>query len=146
MRKNYGITLVTLIIIVIILLILASVVTVSALSYIKDSADNKLYTELYEVQHAVLQQYELFQSTGNSKYIIGSSVSKSYVEGFIPNTISLVSNEDYYELTPGNLEQIGIKQSEDNYIINYVTGEVINKTTNKDSYGDTLYIRGKESI
>ena len=56
----------------------------------------------------------------------------------IPDTYT---NKDYYRLTKAHLEQIGISNVEDQYIVNYVSGEVINFSQKADSKGNPIYVQ-----
>ena len=51
-------------------------------------------------------------------------------------------NSNYYFLSTenGGLEELGITNSEDAYIVNYETGEIINYTTKLTETGKPLYI------
>ena len=50
-------------------------------------------------------------------------ISADIRQQLISNTVG-----DYYELSQVQLKSIGVNNAEDTYIVNYKTGEVINKT------------------
>lgn len=135
MRKKSGITIISLAITIAVALVLISIVTVSGIGYIKDARNNKYATELFQVQHAVLEQYTMYQETKNEDmYIVGEPITMAEVTEAIQNSeIFLTGDEgEYYLLTPANLVELGIQQADNEYIVNYETGEVINKTHPKD--------------
>ena len=144
MKKDSGITIITLAITVIVMLILVSVGIVQGTGYIKEVRINRINTELYEVQNAVFSQYTLFTATNNNSYLKGNVITKSSVEALLPAGMYLSGvSGSYYELNPNELESIGIKKAKDTYIVNYETGEVINKTKKTNEDGVFLYIRGR---
>jgi len=52
----------------------------------------------------------------------------------------LNNNEKYYYLDEATLEDMGITNSSFEYIVNYSTGEVMNKTVQKTASGKVLYM------
>ena len=150
MKKDSGITIIALAITIVVMLILVSIVTISGIDYIRNSKNNRLTTELQQVQHAILQQYSLYNTTGNEKYLVGNPITREEIitSDILPGNIFLADISDdpqYYRLSPEDLGGIGIYGSKDTYIINYVTGEVINETTNRLNNAEQtfLYIRSK---
>lgn len=148
-KENKGITLIVLAIAVIVLLILATVTIYNGTIGIDDAEDGKLQAEVQMVQHAVLEQYVQFNLTKNTKYLVGDKLDLSQAQQIaqemgitlvdIPNTYN---NRDYYRLTKEHLAQMGITNAEDQYIVNYVSGEVMNFTRKKDSAGRPVYVQG----
>ncbi len=147
-ENSKGVTIVTLVITVIVMAIIAGVGIYLGTGNLKSVKESKLKSELGMVQHAVLEQYTKYKTTQDKTYLIGSPIEKSLVTEYANELgISLVSipsqyqNQDYYLLTIENLKSIGISNSEDEYIVNYVSGEVINKTKKFLSNKEPLYLR-----
>jgi type II secretory pathway pseudopilin PulG len=144
-RKNQGITLVALVITIIILLIIAGISVTGTIRGIDETNESKQISELYMIQHAILERYTKSQLT--KEELPGTQIQKNEVQGIIDeinlkteNTITLKGNEtDYKELTQLDLENLGIENVTDTYIVNYKTGEVINATTQKTKSGKALY-------
>ncbi len=157
-RKNQeGITLIALTITIIVLLILAGITINMGTSNIKDSKENALLTELGMVQNAILQRktkVDLTDEEYPGEVITSTSVdldqiiqdinaNKAAEEEMVDRKDD--NDEDYYLLTNTNngLADLGITNSEDEYIVNYETGEVINYTTKVTGSGKPLYIYAK---
>ena len=102
--------------------------------------NNALTSELQMVQHAVLERYTQYKVINDQNLLEGNSITYQEVQN-IANEIgvTLKDTDNYYELNPEDLKEIGIMKSEDTYIVNYETGEVINKTKLKTISGDALY-------
>lgn len=149
MVKNQdGITIVSLMITIIVLLIIAGIGIGFGTSSINQAADSKLTSDLMIVQHAVLEQYGKYKTTKDVGYLVGNKVEKSSVESLasqmgvnLVNIPDTYTNNDYYRLDKASLIQLGIQESSDEYIINYLSGEVINVTKMKTSSGAPLYVK-----
>lgn len=128
-----GVTLVALIITIIILLILAGVsITIGSFSI--DNYKNKtLESEIRMVQTAVMSQYEKYIAIKDASLLVGEQCSES-------GDINAIT-KDFNLLEPEDLEKIGMENPKDTYIVNYKTGEVINKTSTK-SDGTILKLNG----
>ena len=148
LNKQNGITMVSLIVTIVVLLILSSIGVNMGLKGINSVNDSKLTSELEMVQHAVLEQYTKYKTTKDTVYLVGNKISddeaKMYANELgvtlanIPNTYT---NKDYYRLDKASLVAIGIKDSSDEYVINYITGEVMNITVKKLSNNNPLYTK-----
>ena len=126
-------------------------------SNIKDSKENALLTELGMVQNAILQRktkVDLTDEEYPGEVITSTSVDLDQIIQDInankaaeEETVDRKddNDEDYYLLTNTNngLADLGITNSEDEYIVNYETGEVINYTTKVTGSGKPLYIYAK---
>ena len=133
MKRNNGITLVTLVITIIILLIIAGVtISVGSVS-INLHKDKILSSELKEIQIVVMQQYQKHLTVKDESLLIGT---KCAISGDINAT-----DKEYYLLNVEDLEKLGMENAKDTYIVNYKTGEVINKTS-KNSKGEELHLQG----
>ena len=157
-RKNNGITIISLTITIILLLIIASVTISIGIGSIRESKENLKVSELNMVQQAVLENYTKYKTTNNNMYILGKKVSYADMQTLIneinseiltSETITLKvsdytgENVDismyYYELSQENLEEMGISNIDETYIVNFSTGEVINKTAQITINGRPLY-------
>ncbi|MBO5478294.1 MAG: hypothetical protein J6A04_00985 [Clostridia bacterium] len=149
MKSQKGITMVSLVITVIILIILSSIGITIGTNSISSSNDSKLTSELLMVQHAVLEQYTKFQTVKDKGILVGNKMQLTEVQAIAQELgITLVSipdnysNKDYYRLDKAALLEIGIKDTNDEYIINYVSGEVMNITQKTTSNNNALYVKG----
>lgn len=147
-KEEKGITMVSLIVTVILLLILSTIGINMGISGINSIKDSKLNAELEMVQHAVLEQYTKYKTTRDSVYLVGNKITKEEVSNFanemgvtLANIPDTYSNKDYYKLDKEALEAIGIKDSTDEYVINYVSGEVMNITVKKSNNNSPLYTK-----
>lgn len=148
LKVQKGITLISLVITVIILLIVSMVAVNFGINGISTTKDSKLEAELNMVQHAVLEQYTKYKTTRDVVYLVGNKVQEEQLNGIteelgitlvnIPNTYS---NRDYYKLDKASLKEIGLQQTEDEYIVNYISGEVINITKKRLSDNTPLYTK-----
>ena len=157
-RKTIGITLIALVVTIVVLLILAGITINIGTQSIKDSREDALLSELGMVQNAVLQRKTKADLTTNEAYP-GDKIDIATVNSVIAEINSQQTEEDielkdnsegkennYYLLTTSNngLNNLGITKSENEYIVNYETGEVINSTTKVTESGKPLYIYAKE--
>ena len=148
LKTQKGITLVALAITVIVLLIVSLITVNFGINGISNIKDSRLEAELNMVQHAILEQYTKYKTTKNIAYLVGNKVSQEQLNEIsnelgitlvnIPNTYS---NKDYYKLDKASLKEIGIQETNDEYIINYISGEVINITQKKLSDNTPLYTK-----
>lgn len=159
-KEKKGITLVALTITIIILLILAGI-GISGLNSITKTEDSKLSSELKMVQHAILETYTKYIATSkvipDETILVGTKLNDSNIS---TNNIQN-SNGKYYfkysgdnkiELKDSNIsnyylvsteqefKKLGISNTKEKYIVNYITGEVMNVLELKDSEGKALYI------
>lgn len=145
--KQKGITIITLVITVIVLMIISGIGITMGTNAIKSTKDNKLTSELVIVQQAILEQYTKYQVTKDSSYLLGDKVKSEEMNQIAKNlNIQLASipdtysNKEYYRLDKASLLEMGIQDAEDEYIVNYISGEVIN-ITKKTTSNNALYIR-----
>lgn len=145
--KEKGITIVSLVITVILLFILAGISITIGTGQMKTVDDSRLTTELEMVQHAILEQYAKYKITKDNVYLVGNKISKEEANQSASELgITLVSipdtykDKDYYRLDKATLSHIGIQDSTDEYIVNYISGEVMNITVKKTSSNKPLYI------
>ena len=151
MKNETGVTLVALVITIIVLIILAGIgigATTGINGNIQEAKTNLAISELSQVQQAVLETYIKYRQTNNSNSLIGIEITYSEAEtefaklssGTLVGTESTDVDKVYYKLTPTELEELGIQNGKDTYIVNYYTGEVFNITTQKTEDGQVLYV------
>ncbi len=152
-ENNRGVTLIALAITIIVLLIISGI-TITAGSYnAKKAENNKLLTEVIMVQNAVLQRKTKAELING--YYPGQKLTEIGID--IDGVISKVNSEkadeyetiekkdtnenNYYLLSNenGGIKELNIKNVEDEYIVNYVTGEVINYTKCVTGEGKPVY-------
>lgn len=153
-----GITLLALVITIVVLIILASITINIGKDGIKESKENTMLSELGMVQNAILQRktkVDLTNETYPGETITEANINlEETIQEINDNRASgeeEISRKDsddshYYFLSTenGGLEELGITNSEDAYIVNYETGEVINYTTKLTGTGKPLYIYARE--
>lgn len=153
-----GITLLALVITIVVLIILASITINIGKDGIKESKENTMLSELGMVQNAILQRKtkaDLTNETYPGETITEANINLEETIQEINDNRALgeeeISRKDsddshYYFLSTenGGLEELGITNSEDAYIVNYETGEVINYTTKLTGTGKPLYIYARE--
>lgn len=158
-NNEKGITLLALVITIVVLIILSSIAVNVGKDGIKESKEDAMLSELGIVQNAILQRKTKADLT-NEEYP-GETITEANInleetiEEINDNRASgeeEISRKDsddshYYFLSTenGGLEELGITNSEDAYIVNYETGEVINYTTKLTGTGKPLYIYAKEA-
>ncbi len=153
-----GITLLALVITMIVLLILAGITIHIGVNGIEESKEDTMVSELGIVQNAVLQRKTKADLT-NEDYP-GETIIKANIN--LEETIEYMNHNKasgeeeinrkdsddshYYFLSNenGGLENLGITNSEDAYIVNYETGEVINYTKKLTETGKPLYVYARE--
>ena len=156
-NNENGITLIALVVTIMVLMILTTITVQLGDESITSARDRKLQAELELVQQACISEYTKAKQlnylddsnmdippanfVGN---MLSGLPSTSYTGWLLTNVILEPAYKHYFELTPQNLEELGILNAEDMYIINYYTGEVYNKTKTKTSTGADLYIKSVE--
>ena len=150
MKKNEkGITLIALAVMMIVMVIILSITTYSGISSVDESSRKKLTSELEIVQHAVLEVYTKYQIFNDISYLVGDKIQSindiptEYRDSLKVKNIAFSSNNrtesSYYKLDENKLKDIGIEESNYQYIVCYKTGEVMNITVKKTSNGELLY-------
>ena len=143
-RKSKGITLIALVITIIILLIISGISITGTITNKKVTEASAEISELTMIQHAILERYTKSQLTKEN--LQGTTIEKAEVQTIIDEINSIVGENitlkgiEYKELNKNDLENLGISENEDIYIVNYKTGEVINKTKKVTETGIALYI------
>lgn len=149
-RENKGITLITLVITIILLMIISGISITGTIKEQKHAEESAQISELNIVQHAILERYTKSQLTKET--LPGTTIEKEQLQSIIEEIktktgeqITLKGDEtEYKQLNKTDLENLGITQEEDIYIVNYRTGEVINKTQKVTTSGKALYIYSKK--
>ena len=163
-NSEKGITLVALVITIIVLIILAGI-GIGELSGNRGSIDQTKNTmilaELDKVQQVVIENYIKFKQLGNETVLFGSKLSsadyteannklkalngnKGLLMGFDENEIT---EKCYYKINKTDLEKMGLENihNNDEYVVNYSTGEVFNITQEKTVNNEILYIYARDN-
>ena len=147
--EQKGITLIVLVLTIIIMLIIAGISIFGTIT-VKDEAEESIQISALEmVHHAVLERYTKSQLTKED--LPGTLITLSEVQEIIKEINSntgeniTLKGTEYYELAQEDLEELGIAGDENIFIVNYSTGEVINKTLKATKSGKALYTYSKES-
>lgn len=142
-ENNNGISMIALIVTIMVLIILSGIVIGVGGNIFNETQNDTSMSELKIVKQAVLEKYAKYIIVNDQDILVGESISKTEVESIISGLgISLKSEDGYYRLSPELLTQIGISNSKDTYIVNYITGEVINSTKLKTKDNQILYTYG----
>lgn len=143
-RKENGITLIALVITIILLLIIAGISIDGTIRGKEETKEAKEKTELAMVQHAILERKTKSQLTKNP--LPGIDLTEEQINTII-NEINNVAKEsinikgkNFKKLDKSDLENLGLSNSEDIYIVEYDTGEVINYTKKVTKTGEALYL------
>lgn len=133
--EEKGITIIALVVTIIVLLILAGVTISSTIQGVDDAQENKLWSELETVQHAIVQRYTKYKLTKDTSMLVGTAVVPETLPQGKSWKLSNVENDtekSYYELNASDLTNLGLEpgtgSDTNTYIVNYYTGEVYNKT------------------
>ena len=153
-----GITLVSLIVTVIVLIILAGI-SIGQIAGEKNSidktGDTTAFSELTKIQQAILERYIKYKQFGDANILIGEVLEYEDVQDALGQVNVNLKVEDldgeenieyqYYKLTKSNLEILGLTniKNNDEYIVNYSSGEVFNFSKKNDSNNKPLYIYSK---
>ena len=146
--SNKGVTLVALVITIVVMIMVSAITIPVGIDHVNRSKDQKLLSEIEMVNNAIGQRYILYNKTKNVDLLIGTPLELGEVETLASNRgIELVnipvgfSEEEkaYYEIIPEDLIELGFENAEHIYIVNYLTGEVINKTVAITGGGEILY-------
>lgn len=138
-EDNKGVTLIALVITIIVLLIIASISIGAGMNGIEKAEENKLFSELKMVQHAILERYTKIKLTNEE--LPGEKLQEQDIKQLQEKLNGeLLKGNEYYKISENNLEELGITQAKDEYIVNYKTGEVYNNTQHQTNSGKLLYI------
>lgn len=156
-KENKGITLIALVITIIVLLILAGI-SIGEVSKkkgsINESKNQIALSELTKIQQAVMETYIKYKQLGNANVLKGTPItSYDEVEGAFNQLESKYTYDGteetdiskyYYKLQKANLIEMGLSNinNDDEYIVNYSTGEVLNITQKQAIDGSALYVYG----
>lgn len=164
-ENNKGITLMALIITIIVLTILTGIgigVSTGMRGNINESKEAMATAELSKIQQAVLENYIKYKQLNQERFLYGVKITfaeaKTEFEnlGLNGNETLKVSSYDgiseadpslfYYKLDKMHLKEMGLQNINNNneYIVNYSSGEVFNITQKKTASGNVLYVESKK--
>lgn len=143
-RKTNGITLITLVITIILLLIIAGISIDGTIRGKEETKEAKEKTELAMVQHAILERKTKSQLTKTS--LPGIDLTQEQINTIINEINNLakesinIKGKNFKKLDKSDLENLGLSNTEDIYVVEYDTGEVINYTKKVTKTGEALYL------
>lgn len=139
-KENKGITLIALIITIIVLIIIGAIGVKAGRDSIRAGKDNRLWTELDMVQHAIMESYTKYKLTNDQNVLVGTRVPYSKAKTVADEMkVTLPEQLTYYELKREDLKKLGLEESEYEYIVNYDNGIVINSKEKLTNNGEALY-------
>lgn len=157
LNNQNGITLIALIITIIVIIIIAGI-SIGEISdkknSVNESKEETSFSELTKIQQAVIEKYIKYQQFGNDSILIGEEIeyelAQSYLTQIKDGEVLKVDERDgaefqYYKLTTEDLGILGMENihNNDEYIVNYATGEVMNITQQKTANNEALYSYAK---
>ena len=157
-KSQKGITLVALVITIIVLIILAGI-TIGKIAGNKGDVNQTknavALSELSKIQQAVMETYVKYKQLNNSSLLIGTAIDNTEAQTMLTEVKpgeSLKANDSneieykYYSLTKQDLTTLGLKniQNDNEYIVNYATGEVFNITQKQTINNEALYVYAKD--
>lgn len=134
MKNNKGITLVALSITVIVLLIIASISITGVVINLSSIDENIVESELAVLQNAILQRYTKYAVSQNPSILVGSTVTALTTTDW--SNLGITNTQNYKQLSVSDLANLGIDNYKTDfiYIVNYVNGDVIIKTSDGTLY------------
>ena len=143
---NKGVTLLALVITIIMVLLIAGVTIGTGTYNLEKAQGGAQFSELNMIQHAVLERYTKATLTHEAYPGILLDSDSAELADMKSLGIELKGKDtEYYKLTPSSgFKELGIRDEEDEYIVNYKTGEVFNFTEKKSKEGEILYVYAKE--
>lgn len=132
-KKENGITMIVLVITIMVLTLIAAITINYSINGANYSKEKQLLADLEAVHHAIYEQYAQYQTTGDISFIVGTKCTQKPDANITWEDNNKYWTESdstkiYYTLSPRQLEQIGITNTTDTYIVNYYTGECYNST------------------
>lgn len=162
-KNESGLTLISLTITIIVLLVLVSISVGTSYNVANQAASNTKLADLNMVQQAILERYIQYKKTNDEGVLVGEKIMPSNIDELqnlideikvksgkeitiqndysdIDSSVELNPTEYYYKLDSNYLKTLGLQKTNDTYIVNYETGEVINMTYKVTELKDPLYI------
>lgn len=162
MKSNRGITLIALTITVIVILIIAAVSLFSGTQALKDAKKDAKIAELNMLKQMLVENYTKYLTTKDEEYISGTRITniaevQNIVEEINSKSVEQVNlkiqkyedNGDitqyYYKLNATELKKLGVELTDyketinEEFIVNYKSGEVMNITQQITGDGTPLY-------
>ncbi len=158
-KANKGITVSSLALTIIIMLILAGTTIYMTQNQSTEVKSSQKLTELQVVNHAVYERYAQYATLKDITLFVGTRLTSAQVSSIassmgvtlvtIPNSYT-EQEKAYYSLDKANLLELGIDVPKDvdpdNYIVNYITGEVLNATIKQTESGKVLYTYSRNTF
>lgn len=124
MKKNNGISLIALVVTIVVMIILAGVsIYYGTRENITTAYETDMYTEILNVCDATVQRSITNRLDAVRYPFVGKPLTDSAPE--IINNISY--GDDWYLLSKDDYAELGLENVENEYIVNYTTGEAVSK-------------------
>lgn len=124
MKKNNGVSLIALVVTIVVMLILAGVsIYYGTRENITAAYETDMYTEVLNICEATAQRALTNRMDAVRYPFVGTPLTDANPE--IINNISY--GDDWYLLTKDNYFDLGLENVENEYVVNYTTGEVVSK-------------------
>ena len=122
MKKNSGISLMSLVITIVVILILAGLsIYYGTRENINTAYSADMYTEILNVSEAAKQRFLTHRMDANRYPYVGTQLTDSN-----PKVVNNISYGDgWYLLSPEQTLELNLENVTNEYIINYLTGEVV---------------------
>ena len=125
MKNNKGISMISLVITIVVLIIIAGVtIYYGGIQNIDEATNVDAYTEALNISDAVVSR-GFFNRTNSAKYPFEGT---PLTEDTAMEVNGKVYGEGWYLLTPEDAAKLGLENIKKEYIINYLTGEVVSIT------------------
>lgn len=122
MKENNGISLISLVVTIVVVLILAGVsLYYGTRENINQAYTTDMYTEIMNVSEAAQQRFLTNRIDSNRYPYVGTPLTED--EPIVVNNVSY--GDGWYFLTPEQSIDLNLENVENEYIINYLTGEVV---------------------
>lgn len=125
MKNNKGISMITLVITIVILIIIAGItIYYGGIQNIDEATNVDAYTEALNISDAVVSR-GFFNRTNSAKYPFEGTPLTAETAMEVNGKLY---GEGWYLLTPEDAAKLGLENVKKEYIINYLTGEVVSIT------------------
>lgn len=125
MKNNKGISMITLVVTIVVLIIIAGVtIYYGGIQNIEEATNVDAYTEALNISDAVVSR-GFFNRTNSAKYPFEGTPLTSETAMEVNGKLY---GEGWYLLTPEDAAKLGLENIKKEYIINYLTGEVVSIT------------------
>lgn len=141
-NNEKGVTMIILVVTLAVFLIIIGIVVTNGIDSVNSTKRSKFLDDLKIVQHSVLEQYTRYTVFKDTSVLKGEKITNMQELKNLASSVgvNLIENDNYYKLDKEDLSSLGIKSTNDIYIVNYFTGEVLNYS--RAEKGEKYYIFG----